>query len=80
MEAIGERACGLDVHQRTVVACVLRGSPTRRPQKEVRTFGTTTPVLLALREWLEACAPGWDFHAPRGTRRVMGRYQAGTSP
>jgi hypothetical protein len=80
MEAIGERACGLDVHQRTVVACVLRGSATRRPQKEVRTFGTTTPELLALRVWLEACAPGWDFHAPRVTRRVMGRYQAETSP
>ena len=56
MEAIVERACGLDVHQRTVVACVLRGTPTQRPQKEVRTFGTTTPELLALREWLDACA------------------------
>jgi transposase len=56
MEAIVERACGLDVHQRTVVACVLRGTPTQRPQKEVRTFGTTTPELLALREWLEAGA------------------------
>jgi transposase len=56
MEAIVERACGLDVHQRTVVACVLCESPTQRPHKEVRTFGTTTPELLALRAWLEACA------------------------
>ena len=56
MEAIVERACGLDVHQRTAVACVLLGRPTQRPHKEVRTFGPTTPELRALREWLAACA------------------------
>jgi transposase len=54
MEAIVERCCGLDVHQETVVACVIRGVPGRRPTKEVRTFGTVTRGLLALRQWLEA--------------------------
>jgi hypothetical protein len=43
MEAIVERACGLDVHQRTVVACMLRGTPTQRPQKEVRTAWQIDP-------------------------------------
>jgi len=55
MDPIVERACGLDVHQRTVVACILRGHPTQRPRQEVRTFGTTTPELRALRAWLAEC-------------------------
>ena len=53
MEAIVERCCGLDVHQGTVVACVLIGAPTGRARKEIRTFGTTTVELEELRSWLE---------------------------
>lgn len=52
MEAIVEKAAGLDVHQASVVACVLVGTASRKPQKEVRTFGTMTRDLLGLREWL----------------------------
>ena len=54
MEAIVERCCGLDVHQATVVACILVGPPGRKPRKEVRTFGTMTRDLEALRGWLAA--------------------------
>ena len=36
--AIIERCCGLDVHQETVVACLLVGAPGAQPTKEVRTF------------------------------------------
>ena len=53
MEAIIERCCGLDVHQETVVACVLIGAAGQRPRKEVRTFRTMTRDLEALREWLQ---------------------------
>lgn len=53
MEAIVERACGLDVHQATVVACALVGRANERPRKEIRSFGTMTKDLLALRDWLE---------------------------
>jgi transposase len=52
MEAIVERCCGLDVHQATVVACLLIGRADQRAKKEVRTFGTFTRDLLALRDWL----------------------------
>jgi transposase len=52
MEAIIERAAGLDVHQGSVVACVIIGSPGRRPARETRTFGTMSRDLAALREWL----------------------------
>ena len=47
-----ERAAGLDVHQETVVACVLIGKPGWRPTKEVRTFRTMTRELEGLRDWL----------------------------
>jgi transposase len=52
MEPLYERCCGLDVHKRTVVACVVVPGPGRRPHKEVRTFGTMTDSLLALADWL----------------------------
>ena len=52
MEAIVERAAGLDVHQGSVVACVIRGAAGRRASRETRTFGTMRQDLAALREWL----------------------------
>lgn len=57
MEAIVERCCGLDVHQATVVACLLVGRPDQKPRKVVRTFGTMTEDLISLRDWLreEGC-------------------------
>jgi len=54
MEAIVESCCGLDVHQATVVACLLVGKPGKKPRKDVRTFGTVTAELVRLREWLVA--------------------------
>ena len=47
-----ERCAGLDVHQETVVACVLFGSLDKKPQKVIETFSTTTKGLLALNDWL----------------------------
>lgn len=52
MEAMIERCAGLDVHQKTVVACVLYGSLDKRPKKEIKTFSTTTSGLLDLSDWL----------------------------
>src|SRR5688500_1218920 len=52
MDVIVERCAGLDVHQASVVACVLIGQPGRKPCKEVRSFGTMTRDLEALRDWL----------------------------
>lgn len=47
MQVVYERCCGLDVHKKTVVACVLTPEG-----KEVRTFGTMTSDLLALVDWV----------------------------
>ena len=53
MDVIYERCCGLDVHKRTVVACVAISQASGRPSKETRSFGTMTADLLALADWLE---------------------------
>ena len=57
MQTLVERGCGLDVHQATVVACLLVVRKDGRVQKQMRTFGTTTRELLSLRQWLlsEGC-------------------------
>jgi hypothetical protein len=52
METLVERGCGLDVHQATVVACLLTVRKDGKVQKQVRTFGTTTRELFSMREWL----------------------------
>lgn len=48
MNVIHERCAGLDVHKKTVVACVRLGSDSQ----ETCTFGTMTSDLLALSDWL----------------------------
>jgi transposase len=53
MDTIIERSCGLDVHQATIVACVLIGGPKGKVHKEIRTFSTFTRELLALKDWLQ---------------------------
>ena len=48
MDAFHQRCCGLDVHKKSVVACVI--TPEGR---EIRTFRTMTGDLLALADWLK---------------------------
>jgi transposase len=52
MDTLHPLCAGLDVHKDTVVACVRRLDKRERPTSEVRTFGTTTPDLLGLLDWL----------------------------
>jgi transposase len=54
MEVIISRGCGLDVHQATVVACLLTGEPGQLPRKQVKTFSTMTSNLIELRDWLKS--------------------------
>jgi hypothetical protein len=54
MERVIERGCGLDVHKKTVAACVRVPGPDGARAQHVQTFETTAGELLALRDWLEA--------------------------
>jgi transposase len=56
MEILYHCRAGLDVHKKTVVACIRRLGPDKQPEDLVRTFGTMTADLLELADWLAAHA------------------------
>ncbi len=53
MDTMFECCAGLDVHQKTVWACVRRLERTGRVNKESKRFGTMTRDLLELAAWLK---------------------------
>lgn len=53
MEVVHRNCAGIDVHARTVVACS-RVVSQDGVNREVRSYGTDTANLLALREWLQS--------------------------
>jgi transposase len=52
METIYARCCGLDVHHKQVVACLLTPGTGGGVSKVIRTFGTMSEDLLGLLDWL----------------------------
>ncbi len=54
MEAIYPSCVGLDVHKKTVVACLKQIDSEGKVFQDVRTFGTMTKDLLALSDWMAA--------------------------
>jgi transposase len=54
MDVIYACCCGLDIHKKTVVACLMTSAKGQPPMKEVRTFRTMTAELLLLADWLQA--------------------------
>ncbi len=54
MDLIHACCAGLDVHKKTVVACIRHTGPDGAVTTAVRTFGTMTAQLLALADWLDA--------------------------
>jgi transposase len=54
MNLIHTCCAGLDVHKKTVVACIRRVSADGSVSSQVRTFGTMTAELVALADWLDA--------------------------
>jgi len=53
MEVVYRRCCGIDVHKRKIVACLMTGQRKR----DTREFATTTQALREMAHWLkgEAC-------------------------
>ena len=45
--------CGIDVHKKSVTACLMWGPADQEPQCEIRRFGTMTSELKSLAEWLK---------------------------
>ena len=86
MEVLYPRCAGLDVHKDTVVAAVRLMEGDGSVRREVETFATTTPGLVALSDWLESHAcptvameatgiywrPVWQVLAGEGTGEGLG--------
>ena len=53
MRVLHNVCCGIDVHKKTVTACLMWGPADREPQFQIRRFGTMTRDLQKLAEWLE---------------------------
>lgn len=54
MEVIYTRCCGLDVHKKSIAACIIVPGANGRGTKETLTFGTTTREITKLIEKLTA--------------------------
>ncbi|GAX88418.1 IS110 family transposase [Effusibacillus lacus] len=49
MDVVYERCCGLDVHKKSITACIMTPDG-----KEIQTFGTMTEDLLSLVDWIKS--------------------------
>jgi transposase len=54
MDPIYTSCCGLDVHSKSIQACVRRIGKDATIHQEVRAFGTMTEDILALADWLSS--------------------------
>src|SRR5215469_14587198 len=96
MQVVYERCCGLDVHKKVVVACLITLTAQGQRHKEIRSFGTMTRDLLMLLDWLRAAGcthialestgvywrPIFNIFRGRddGFAGECGAYQSGTWP
>ena len=47
MKRVYDNCCGIDVHKKLIVACLIRGQ-----EQDIKEFGATTRELLRLADWL----------------------------
>ena len=52
MQVLYPRCCGLDIHKKFVVACLLITAADGQVERTVRSFSTLTDDVLALSDWL----------------------------
>jgi transposase len=54
MQVMHARCAGLDVHKKTIVCCVMLSQTEGKVEEHKATFGTMTPDILALSDWLKS--------------------------
>ena len=52
MQVLYRCCCGLDVHKKLIVACLISMNAAGERQKEIRSFTTMTKDILAVAAWL----------------------------
>ncbi len=81
MEVLYRSCCGVDVHKKFLVACLLVVDESGHSHKEARRFSTMTGDLLACIDWLEQAhctaiameSTGVYWHAPHNL--MEGRFE-----
>jgi transposase len=54
MELVYHRCCGIDIHKKVIVACLIIMMADGQRHKEIRSFRTVTSELLHLLDWLKS--------------------------
>jgi hypothetical protein len=54
MDVLYSHCCGLDIHKKLVVTCLVTPDAAAQPRKEVRSFGRMSADVLQLAGWLTA--------------------------
>lgn len=54
LEVVAARCAGLDVHKRTVVACLRTVLPDQSVEREIRSFSTMPAELIVMADWLRS--------------------------
>jgi transposase len=81
MRVVYTRCCGLDVHKRTISACVLLQEASGQVQQAIRRFGTMTRDLLELADWLQdQQVTHVAMESPRSTGNPCGIFWKGSLP
>ena len=62
MEVLVDRVAGLDVHKKTVTACVRVPGEGRERVEHKRTFPTFRADLESMRDWLVGLTNDCDYH------------------
>ena len=72
MEVLYPCCGGLDIHKKSITACVLWAEAKGKSRKEKKRFGTFTHDLLQLADWLEQrrnpCGHGVHHRSVTGSR------------
>lgn len=58
VEVVYERCCGLDIHKKLIVACLITPGAGGKTARETRSFGTMTEEIESLGKWLQAAGCG----------------------
>jgi hypothetical protein len=78
MEVLVERCAGLEVHQKTVTACVRSPGDGNKQDERVREFTAFTSGLRELRDWLKAAGVSQVAMDARRLRHTQGPPSAET--
>jgi len=68
MDVVYPRCCGIDVHKKMVVACLI--TPENK-DGDTKTFSTMTDELIEMKEWLLVHTWPWKVQPHTGSQFII---------